>query len=139
MGVSLDAQAQDFLASLLLGAALALLYDLLRAIRLRRKASGALTGALDALYCLLLALLSFFFALRIGGGELRLFMLLSALLGAVLYFALLARCLRPLWAFWADVLFALLARQCRSGCSKNFMVNLPNFAKGTFFFPATGL
>ena len=98
MGVSLGAQAQGFLASLLLGAALALLYDLLRAIRLRRRTSNALTAALDALYCLLLAALSFLFALRVGGGELRLFMLFSALAGAIAYFALLAPLLRPLWA-----------------------------------------
>lgn len=108
MGVSLGAQAQGFFSSLLLGAALALLYDLLRAIRLRRRTSNALTGMLDALYCLLLALLSFLFALRVGGGELRLYMLLAALSGAALYFRLGARWLRPLWAFWAEVLFSLL-------------------------------
>ena len=99
MGFTLHAQGQSFLASLLLGAALALLYDLLRAIRLRRRSSGALTAALDALYCAALALLPFLFALRIGGGELRLFMLLAGILGAVVYFTLCARLLRPLWAF----------------------------------------
>ena len=127
MGVSLGAQAQGFFSSLLLGAALALLYDLLRAIRLRRRTSNALTGMLDALYCLLLALLSFLFALRVGGGELRLYMLLAALSGAALYFRLGARWLRPLWAFWAEVLFSLLQlaaapfRLLKKFCKRDFL------------------
>ena len=108
MGVSLSGQAQGFFAALLLGVSLSLLYDLLRAVRLRRAARRRLTGALDALYCALAALLTFLFALRVGGGELRLYMLFAALLGAVCYFALCARLLRPLWDFWAEVLFAPL-------------------------------
>ena len=107
MGVSLSGQAQGFFAALLLGVSLSLLYDLLRAVRLRRAARRRLTGALDALYCALAALLTFLFALRVGGGELRLYMLFAALLGAVCYFALCARRLRPLWDFWAEVLFAV--------------------------------
>jgi len=107
VGVSLSGQAQGFFAALLLGVSLSLLYDLLRAVRLRRAARRRLTGALDALYCALAALLTFLFALRVGGGELRLYMLFAALLGAVCYFAFCARLLRPLWDFWAEVLFAV--------------------------------
>ena len=81
--MSLSEQARCFLASLLLGFILSLLYDLLRAVRLRRAARRRLTGALDALYCALAALLTFLFALRVGGGELRLYMLFAALLGAL--------------------------------------------------------
>ncbi len=73
-------------------------------------------------------------------GELRLYMILAALLGALFYFSLCARLLRPLWDLW---------RACSSRCSRSypsrcarrdgFMVNLPNFAKDTFFFPESGL
>lgn len=108
MGVSLPAQVSSLLYSLLLGIAAALLYDLLRAVRMRRKRLRLLSEALDVLYCVSLAALCFFFALRIGGGELRIYMLLGALLGAVFYFALLADLFRPLWDFWAETLFALL-------------------------------
>ena len=101
MGVSLSGQAQGFFAALLLGVSLSLLYDLLRAVRLRRAARRRLTGALDALYCVLAALLTFLFALRVGGGELRLYMLTGMLLGAVLWFLLLSPLLRPVWDFWA--------------------------------------
>ena len=89
--MSLSEQAQCFLASLLLGFILSLLYDLLRAVRLRRATKRRFTSALDLLYCAAFALLTFLFALRIGGGELRLYMLFSVLLGAVSYFAFCAR------------------------------------------------
>ena len=104
--MSLSEQARCFLASLLLGFILSLLYDLLRAVRLRRATKRRFTSALDLLYCAAFALLTFLFSLRIGGGELRLYMLCSALLGAVSYFTLCARLFRPLWAFWAEVLFS---------------------------------
>ena len=68
--MSLSEQAQCFLASLLLGFILSLLYDLLRAVRLRRATKRRFTSALDLLYCAAFALLTFLFALRIGGGEL---------------------------------------------------------------------
>lgn len=104
--MSLSEQARCFLASLLLGFILSLLYDLLRAVRLRRATKRRFTSALDLLYCAAFALLTFLFALRIGGGELRLYMLCSAFFGAVSYFTLCARLFRPLWAFWAEVLFS---------------------------------
>ena len=138
--MSLSEQARCFLASLLLGFILSLLYDLLRAVRLQRATKRRFTSALDLLYCAAFALLTFLFALRIGGGELRLYMLFSVLLGAVSYFAFCARLFRPLWAFWAEVLFSF-ARLAAAPLRwlQKFMVNLPNFAKDTFFFPETGL
>ena len=92
--MSLSEQARCFLASLLLGFILSLLYDLLRAVRLRRATKRRFTSALDLLYCAAFALLTFLFALRIGGGELRLYMLCSAFFGAVSYFTLCARLFR---------------------------------------------
>ena len=76
--MSLSEQARCFLASLLLGFILSLLYDLLRAVRLRRATKRRFTSALDLLYCAAFTLLTFLFALRIGGGELRLYMLCGA-------------------------------------------------------------
>ena len=138
MGFTLTAQAEGFAASLLLGFSLALLYDLLRAVRLRRRERALLTGALDALYCVIFALLVFLFSMRVGGGELRLYMILAALLGALFYFSLCARLLRPLWDLWAGVLFSL-SYPSRCARRDGLMVNLPNFAKDTFFFPESGL
>jgi len=48
VGVSLSEQARCFLASLLLGFILSLLYDLLRAVRLRRAAKRRFTRRVEA-------------------------------------------------------------------------------------------
>ena len=106
MGIEIGAQLDALWRSLFLGAAFALLYDGLRALRLRRRTRRALTDLLDALYCLFLAAALLAFTLRIGQGELRLYMLAFIALGAYLSFALLSPLLRPLWDFWADCLFA---------------------------------
>jgi len=91
--------------------ALGLVYDLLRALRLRRERRG-LTTLLDALYCALLALSAIVFALRVGDGELRLYMLLAALAGAFVYARLCAPLLRPVWTFWAETLYELVHLLC---------------------------
>ena len=101
MGIEIGAQLDALWRSLFLGAAFALLYDGLRALRLRRRTRRALTDLLDALYCLFLAAALLAFTLRIGQGELRLYMLAFIALGAYLSFALLSPLLRPLWDFWA--------------------------------------
>lgn len=79
-----------------------MVYDLLRAVRLRRRRDRRLTGLADGLYITVLGLLLLWFTLRIGEGELRLYMLTGVALGAVLYGLTLPPLLRPLWNFWLD-------------------------------------
>lgn len=103
MGIELTEQVAMFFRSVLLGGALGLLYDLLRALRaLGGRVWG---GVLDGVYCALSASLLFFFVLA-GDGELRLFFLAGALGGAVLFFCLLSPVLRPLWDFWLEILLS---------------------------------
>lgn len=133
MGFVIGEQLRALGASLLLGACLALLYDLLRALRLHRGA--LLTAVLDGLYCVLAAAAFLAFALRVGGGELRLYMLLGALGGAALFFALLSPVLRPLWDFWAGVLGALFRLFCLPlRWSKIIYGKLHKFCKKGFLF-----
>ena len=135
MGIEIGAQLDALWRSLFLGAAFALLYDGLRALRLRRRTRRALTDLLDALYCLFLAAALLAFTLRIGQGELRLYMLAFIALGAYLSFALLSPLLRPLWDFWADCLFAF-ARLLRAPLLlvKKYSGKLHKFAKKLFHF-----
>lgn len=84
-----------------LGWALGLLYDLLRALRRRCRRKG-IAAALDGLYALTLFFLVFFFALRVGGGELRLFLLAGLGLGALVFALLCSAPLRPLWDLWVE-------------------------------------
>ena len=89
------AQLAALCKAVLLGWLSGCVYDLLRSVRLLRRRSRALTHTLDALYgaALLLALLGF--ALHVGGGQLRLYMLLGAAAGCVLYFWAFRGIFRP--------------------------------------------
>ena len=71
-----------FCQAILLGMAAALLYDLLRAFRLRLP---RLPSALDILYCMAAGLAVFLFMLRRAQGQLRLYLLLGAVGGGVLF------------------------------------------------------
>lgn len=94
-------------AAAALGAAGALVYDLLRAARLMDRRDRALTHLLDALFALALGGGLLWLALVVGGGELRLYMLTGMALGAAVWFCLPSRLLRPVWDFWAGALLAM--------------------------------
>lgn len=94
-----QAQLVSFAQAALLGLLGGCLYDLLRAVRLHRR-SRTVTHITDALYTAVMLLMLWMFALRLGGGELRLYMLAAAALGFALYFLLLSPLLLPLWKFW---------------------------------------
>ena len=91
--------------SILLGFCAGLVYDLLRPFRLRLP---RLTGVLDALYCLLTGVAIFLFLLRGAEGELRGFVVLGALGGAILFFCVFSESFcgpygpfgRTLWPIW---------------------------------------
>lgn len=135
MGVEISAQLSALWRSLFFGAALALLYDGLRAIRLRRRTHHALTALLDALYCLLLLTALLAFSLRVGNGELRLYMLAFIALGAAVSFRVLSPRLRPLWDFWAECLFAFAALlRAPFRTAGKYMKKLHKFAKKLFLF-----
>ncbi len=89
-----------FLRSIGLGMCLGLVYDLLGTLRgLGGKVWG---GLLDAAFCLTAAVSVIFFVLA-GEGELRLFVALGVLGGAILFWCLLGAILRPVWAFWLSL------------------------------------
>ena len=100
MELPLTLQGQQFLLAALMGAAFGLLYDILRG--LRRVARWA-THLLDVLFVLSFLFGSLLFALWIGNGEYRVFMLPGTLLGMVLYFSTLSLvilpCSRFFWRF----------------------------------------
>ena len=100
MGVVVSAQLAGYLTAAVLGLAAGAVYDLLRVVRLRRRRNRRLTHALDGLFVAALALVSLWFALRVGQGELRLFMLSAMALGALVYALALSPLFLPLWDFW---------------------------------------
>ena len=70
MAIHVTEQLRTFLLSILLGLGAGVLYDLLRAVRLRHP---RLTAPLDLLYCQAVGLAVFLFVLRQSDGQLRVF------------------------------------------------------------------
>ena len=97
IGNHVSQQLLLFLRSIALGLCLGLVYDLLGALRVL---GGRIwSGVLDTLFCLTAAAAAVLFVLA-GDGELRIFVALGILGGAVLFRWLLGPLLRPVWAFW---------------------------------------
>jgi hypothetical protein len=113
MGNHIASQLLLFGQSVLLGAALGVVYDLLRPLRHRRPRAA---GICDGAYCLCALAAVFRFVLRRAAGELRLYMLVGIAGGAALFFCLFSLSLRPVWDFWADTLAFLLRMLARPAC-----------------------
>lgn len=102
-----SAQLSQLGAAVALGAAGGFVYDLLRSARLIDRRDRRLTHLLDGAFAVLLGAGLLWLALVVGGGELRLYMLTGMGAGAVLWFCLPSRLLRPVWDFWVAALLAL--------------------------------
>ena len=135
MEIDIGRQLADLGLSTGLGMLSALLYDLLRSVRLRRRHNRSLTHALDIFYALCVGLILLRLALG-AGGELRLYMLLGVAAGALLYAGLLASFLRPLWDFWLSTA-GTAWRLLRRGTAFLFspLKKLAAFLKKLFSFP----
>ena len=97
MELPVTLQAAEFAASMLLGLALGVFYDALRALRRLR---ARLTLPLDVLFALTLAAALLLFALYPGRGLFRLFAFAALALGAGLYFLTLSAHTRIFSTFW---------------------------------------
>lgn len=123
MGNYVSEQLALFLQSIALGAVLGLIYDLLSALR---SLGGRLWGGvLDALFCLAAACAVFLFVMA-GDGELRIFIALGIVGGAILFRFLLGGLLRPIWRFWLELILLPAAlvikflKKCRQKTKKLF-------------------
>ena len=122
MGNYVSEQLALFLQSIALGAVLGLIYDLLGVLR---SLGGRLWGGvLDALFCLTAACAVFLFVMA-GDGELRIFIILGIVGGAVLFWCLLGGLLRPIWRFWLGLMLMLV-----------FAVNLGWLPASGFYGPS---
>ena len=101
-------QALVLLISFSVGIAAALLYDLLRAVRIRRKHNKWLTHLFDGIYVLSVLFLALWLTLVIGQGRLQLYMLCGAGCGGLLWWIFPSRFLRKNWDFWMDAAVAFV-------------------------------
>lgn len=102
--------------SFLLGAALAVLYDALRAIRWETRAGAVLTALFDLLFWAVFLAALFEFSIMLAPGQTRYYILAGAALGAFVYFRLLSPFCLFLFRLTlrgTAALFRDLARICR--------------------------
>ena len=137
MGNQISQQLTTFGQSILLGVAAAVLYDLLRPFRLRLT---RFTALLDGAYCLAVGAAAFLFLLRRGEGELRAFIILGAIGGAVVFFCTFSqsygRCGafgRIPWRNWSA------CWPPRGGGSKIFVKKWPAAEKISFILPGDAI
>ena len=110
-----------FLRAIGLGLCLGLLYDVLGT--LRRLGGKLWGGVLDVAFCLTASVAVLFFVLA-GDGELRIFVAIGVLGGAVLFWCLLGPLLRPVWTFWLELallpvrLVGRFLKKCRQKAKK---------------------
>lgn len=91
MGIQLEAQVIVFLQSLLVGAALGLLFDAFRISRIAFRTPSAVVFAEDVLYFFIAALVTFLFCLTTIDGSLRVFLIIGEVIGGTLYFCTVGR------------------------------------------------
>ena len=91
MGISVSQQTMTFLQSLLLGAALGMLYDVFRILRLLIPSGKVISFVEDIVYFLLCGVISFAFLIAVNNGIIRAYLLAGELLGAVLYYFTLGK------------------------------------------------
>ena len=89
MELSIFWQISEAAGSFLLGSSAGLFYDFLKVIRHRMK-NSLVTFLLDMVFWTVVGFAVFLFGMIAGGGKLRLFMLLFAFLGGLLYLRFLS-------------------------------------------------
>lgn len=87
----MSAQAALFLAAAACGAALALVFDLFRAVRITLKPNRIVTALTDIIYVFLAFSSAVYCVWRFGNGKFRYYEILGLVLGAVIYSGLLSR------------------------------------------------
>lgn len=104
MGISLSAQTAYFLWSLAMGAALAVLYDIVRAIRMAARAGKVHIIISDVLFFAVCGVLTSLFALPFNKGGVRGFILFGEAVGFLAYRLTAGAVMGKVYAFLARII-----------------------------------
>ncbi|MBQ9679200.1 MAG: spore cortex biosynthesis protein YabQ [Ruminococcus sp.] len=104
MGFSLSDQTAYFLWSLVLGAALAVLYDVVRAVRMTVRAGRVHVMISDILFFTVCGVITSLFALPFNKGDVRAFILFGEAVGFLAYRLTLGAIMGKVYAFFARVI-----------------------------------
>lgn len=101
MGISLSAQTAYFLWSLVLGVALGVLYDLIRAVRMVLRAGKIHVLISDILFFAVCGVITSLFSLPFNKGDVRVFILFGEAVGFLAYRITLGSVMGKVYAFFA--------------------------------------
>lgn len=85
MGITVSGQTLEFLNSAVLGAALAVFYDVLRVVRAFTRAGRLITALIDGFFWFCAVCALFFFVLTVSEGRMRWYVLLGVFCGGFFY------------------------------------------------------
>ncbi len=113
MEFSLAQEAYVFLATVLCGACIGIVYDLMRVIRSFSKPSVSLTDVHDIIFWSLASVIMFFTIHHINAGKMRWYEFLGAFLGAILYFLAFSKIFRYLLCRTVEIFSRIFAFFCK--------------------------
>jgi len=87
----MSGQAWLFMSTIIVGAAIGLLYDVFRIFRKTAPHAGIAVQLEDLLFWVAATVLTFYYMLHRNYGEIRPFVMLGVVIGVVLYFATISR------------------------------------------------
>lgn len=103
MGISLSAQTAYFFWSLVMGAALSVLYDIVRAVRMAIRAGKSHIIISDVLFFTVCGVLTSLFALPFNKGDVRGFILFGEAVGFLAYRLTIGAVMGKVYAFLARI------------------------------------
>ena len=121
MGFSLSDQTAYFLWSLVLGAALAVLYDVVRAVRMTVRAGRIHVMISDILFFTVCGMITSLFALPFNKGDVRAFILFGESVGFLAYRLTLGAIMGKVYAFFARAIRSFVQK------TRNFLEKIFNF------------
>lgn len=108
MSISIHQETYAFAISLLGGVSIALIYDILRAIRMMMKSNKKVIHLFDIIFWIIAAGMSFYF-INIGNdGQIRGFMFIGLIIGWTIYFFIVGKKLVNVICFILNKLFKLM-------------------------------
>ena len=119
MGISLSAQTAYFLWSLVMGAALGVLYDIVRAARMAVRAGRVHIIISDVLFFAVCGVLTSLFALPFNKGDVRGFILFGEAVGFLAYRLTVGTVMGKVYAFFARI-FQSFVQKIRKFLEKIF-------------------
>lgn len=104
MGISVAHQSNVFLCSILIGVVLSVLYDMFRVARKEVRHKNIFVMFEDVVFWLLCTAFMFVFMYNINSGQFRVYIIVGAILGCILYYLTISRFVVKVFCIITDII-----------------------------------